>query len=566
MEQRHPERKTTKRLTSRGADTSDLLGLVVGGRYRIVSLLGEGGMGTVYRTEQLSLRRIVALKVLSTGPSDSDVLRERFLREARAASLLHHANVVDIIDFGEMPDGRAYFVMEFIEGESLDELLKRVGPLTWPQITEVAQQIMSALAAAHTKGIVHRDVKPANCIVVSTEEDSPIVKVIDFGIAKVHELGSEASRDLTQTGEVFGTPAYMSPEQARGEAVDGRADIYSVGILMYELATGLVPFRGGTTMQLLARVLFEQPKPPRAANPRADLSDAAEALILRALAKRPAQRFASMQAFAQAMLSLPESHVPDVSSAGSSLPSRTTIPEMIRPPPTASGGVGRRTAWIAGALAAVAGAAIGLAVMVTRGDRRSAPMPASVAGSEEPARLPGRPSPSPASPQLRPGSAASSLDLAPADLRPRQAPAPAIDPLPVTERQSDSKDVDRPPSRVATNGKKRAAPRAASVPALTPATDDKTVVHAPMLTDATIDEAIERERPRLLECARKHGGLAGMEVEVQFAISKESGKVIRSRAIGARAGTKLGACVAQAVGDVRFPKGAFRNLRRTIRL
>ncbi len=227
--------------------------------YRIVSRLGEGGMGEVYLATDTRLDRSVALKVLPTAVAHDPMRMERFDREAKAASALNHPNVAHIYEIGE-DRGIHFLVMEFIEGEALDRRIDG-RPLPVTELAEIGSQIADALDAAHAKGIVHRDIKPANIIITPRG----IAKVLDFGLAKVMErqssIGSQmATRTLSAAGELIGTVAYMSPEQALGHPVDHRTDIFSLGVVLYQMATGRSPFEGSSPSETIARILGAQPE------------------------------------------------------------------------------------------------------------------------------------------------------------------------------------------------------------------------------------------------------------------------------------------------------------------
>ncbi len=264
----------------------DLSGTVLDERYRLVRQLGVGGMGTVYEAAQVHLDKRVAVKVLKQSLVATGVHLERFLREARAASKIRHPNIVDVVDFGRMASGSAYYVMELLEGTDVAELLRDKGRLPWPRVAMIVQQVLSALEAAHAHGVIHRDIKPANVFLVADPTgDGDVVKVLDFGIAKV----AEESR-LTRADEIIGTAAYMAPEQAQGTVTE-QTDVYAVGVLMYKMLTGRVPFRGANGFETL-RLHRSQP-PPSMRQLVPDISPAVEALVLQALAKQPEQRFAS---------------------------------------------------------------------------------------------------------------------------------------------------------------------------------------------------------------------------------------------------------------------------------
>jgi tRNA A-37 threonylcarbamoyl transferase component Bud32 len=236
------------------------LGTTFDHRYKIEEVIGEGGMGVVYRARHKIIAKKVAVKVLRADMARDKEILERFLQEARAASSIGNAHIVDISDFGELPDGSTYIVMEFLEGKSIAAMFEGGKRMPVQRICHIAAQIADGLAAAHGRGIIHRDLKPDNIFLVKRGHQNHFVKVLDFGIAKVGGANSK----LTKTGMVFGTPYYMSPEQAAGQTIDARTDIYALGIIMYEMFTGQVPFDGDTFMGILSKHMFEAPVPIRA--------------------------------------------------------------------------------------------------------------------------------------------------------------------------------------------------------------------------------------------------------------------------------------------------------------
>jgi serine/threonine protein kinase len=286
----------------------DLTGTILDRRYRITGLLGKGGMGHVYEAMHMALDQCVAVKVLHPCYAHEERFRERFLQEARAASKIRHPNVVEIKDFGDTPDGSVYFVMEYLHGHDVGAELKRHGALPWARTRRILLQAVGALKAAHAKRIIHRDIKPGNCFLIEDETTGvlDVVKLLDFGIAKV---GSDSNADvqgmgLTGTGEVFGTASYMSPEQARGEPLDARSDLYSLGIMAYEMLVGEAPFRGVNTIDVIAQHLNGRPEPLRTHD--STISSDVEALVLKMLARARRDRYPSMAALEQALLAIPE--------------------------------------------------------------------------------------------------------------------------------------------------------------------------------------------------------------------------------------------------------------------
>ena len=233
-------------------------GTTLAGRYEIVRKLGRGGMGEVYLAEHTSIKRRVAVKIAGVTFANEAELMRRFLQEARAASSVHHANIVDITDFGNTDEGVPFFAMEYLEGEDLYETLQREGPLPWPRTRAIMIQILDALAAAHAQGIIHRDMKPHNCFRVRREGNDDFIKVVDFGLAKV--LSEHLDEDnMTRSGVVLGTARYMAPEQALSLNIDHRTDIYAAGCIMFELLTGRPPFDANGFMGLLHKHIYEAP-------------------------------------------------------------------------------------------------------------------------------------------------------------------------------------------------------------------------------------------------------------------------------------------------------------------
>ena len=286
---------------SRKGEANDLSGKVIAGRYRVIEKLGEGGMGSVYRAEHVEIGKPVAIKVLASHYAQDDQQRRRFLREARAASTIAHENVVDVTDFGPAPGGSVFLAMELLVGEELSDLMARERPLPWARIRQIIAQICGALQAAHDKGIFHRDVKPENCFLIKRGNNEDFIKVLDFGIAKIMSQDLNPDQSLSQAGMVFGTPEYMSPEQARGTKVDHRADVYAVGVVLYEMVAGKVPFDGASNLEILARQANDLPTPPSEMAPHLDISPEVEAIVLRALQKHPDDRFRSVRELCEAV-------------------------------------------------------------------------------------------------------------------------------------------------------------------------------------------------------------------------------------------------------------------------
>lgn len=307
-------------------DQDPLIGAVLADSYHILRLIGEGGMGRVYEAQHTRLaNRHLAIKLLHDDMARQPDILTRFEREAEAAGTIAHPNVVEVLDINRLEDGRPYIVCEYLEGEELGALLDRVGTLPVETAVRIVRQICRALMAAHERGIVHRDVKPENVFLVG-DPHAPRVKVIDFGISKQNDGSSK----LTRTGMVMGTPAYMAPEQARGEHVDHRADIYAVGGILYRAVTGQKPYDGEDGAQVLTLVLTEEPKRPRTVAP--SVPEALELVIQRAMARPPDERHATMAELEAELAELdPRSDSVD-GSLPSIVPPDTTLWSGTRPP------------------------------------------------------------------------------------------------------------------------------------------------------------------------------------------------------------------------------------------
>ncbi len=279
-------------------EPDSLIGSLLGERYQLLRLIGQGGMGAVYLATHVIIGKQIAVKVLSPDYSRNPADVQRFLGEARSASLIRHDHVVDIADFGYTPQGQAYLVMEYLEGEDLAHTLQRVGRMPWFRVSNLIMQIGSALAAAHAKGIVHRDMKPENCFRVKRDGDEDFIKVLDFGIAKiVDDRFKKGEHSLTIEGGIIGTPEYIAPELCRGLKADRRVDIYALGIIMYRMLTGVVPFRTDTDnyMAVLSQHLTDPPRPMFEQAPDANIPAKIEQIVMRSLEKDPARRYQTVE-------------------------------------------------------------------------------------------------------------------------------------------------------------------------------------------------------------------------------------------------------------------------------
>jgi tRNA A-37 threonylcarbamoyl transferase component Bud32 len=378
------------------------LGATIDGRYKVEAVLGEGGMGVVYRCVHTIIGKKVAMKVLRSDLARDAEVTERFLNEAKAASSIGNAHIIDISDFGQFPDGAAYFVMEFLGGQPMSKLLEHQQPLPVQRILHLARQIAEGLSAAHAANIVHRDLKPDNIFLVDRGAERDFIKILDFGIAKVSS-SAEGSK-LTRAGAVFGTPHYMSPEQAAGQPVDHRGDIYSFGVILYELASGRLPFDADNFMGILTQHMYKAPVPIRALVPAPqDVPPGLEAIVLKCLSKRPEHRYQSMQELIVEFDKLAAGGVPDAvpemmsRSGGFNVPvdyfKKGQMPAPVPATPShAPGAHGSRWplyAGVAGVLAAIAIVVGIFAKSHTSAAVQAAPPPPAVAA--EPAAKPAEP-------------------------------------------------------------------------------------------------------------------------------------------------------------------------------
>lgn len=288
--------------TSKDSDPLDP-GEVLGERYEVVEVIGSGGMGVVYRAVHKTIGKPVAIKVLADEFSHREALVERFMQEARAASLVRNEHIVDITDFGFARDGIPYFVMEYLEGQTLASRIRDQGRMPWSQAREIIFQICEALQAAHDHGVIHRDMKPDNVFLIDRGTRTPLVKVLDFGIAKIV---SDDDKNLTRTGTVMGTAAYMSPEQAQSLPLDVRTDIYATGIVLYEMLTGRVPFDAGGFVGTLTKHITDRVPSMRKMAPEARIPVALDRAVLRALSKDRRNRYASAAELAEGLRALGE--------------------------------------------------------------------------------------------------------------------------------------------------------------------------------------------------------------------------------------------------------------------
>ncbi|MGZ3459565.1 MAG: serine/threonine protein kinase, partial [Archangium sp.] len=296
-----------------------LIGRTLNGRFNILEPIGVGGMGRVYRAQQTLLDRVVALKVLNPHfPTSKDPgFQKRFLREASLTSKLRHPNTVTVIDYGQTDDGIFYIAMEYIQGQTLQELLK-LGTLPVEKVIDVVRQACAGLDYASARGIIHRDIKPANIMIMP----DGTVKIMDFGIAK------SAGTGMTSTGQVLGTPNYMSPEQVKGRTLDGRSDLFSLGVVLYEMLTGERPFTGDNVTTIIYKIVNEQPPAPRELD--ANVHPGLSAVVMKALAKNRDERYQKGADLANDLVN--HAKIGADATAQTSALSEHVIPQVVHPP------------------------------------------------------------------------------------------------------------------------------------------------------------------------------------------------------------------------------------------
>ena len=464
----------------------DLVGSVIAERYHILKKLGEGGMGTVYLAEHVKMGRKSALKVMNPGMNqDSDAIA-RFNREASNASRLSHPNICAIYDFGETPDGLIYLAMEFIEGQSLTSLIEKTGSLPAPRAATIIHQAADALGIAHDAGIVHRDLKPDNIMIARTKDGSDLVKVVDFGIAKA---SSSDAQKVTKTGLVVGTPEYMSPEQLAGDKLDGRSDIYSLGLVAFNCLTGTLPFPSNSAQEAMIMRLTDHPKTLSEMKPDVEWPAELERVMAKVLARDAVDRYQSAPEFgreiAKAVENMPQALTASaatqvIGARTAALPATrvasgggaTAKVEAAKP---AAGGVAKRKSpmpMVIGA-AVVLAAAVGGYAMMNKGGTA----PASPAGA--PAGVPtGAPAGVPAAAPVSDGEARKADG---------GAAAPTVTALASGKAQSATKTVAPNAAPARMDGAKGAAPTLsvdAELARLSPKIDD------PNLDKATASNAI----------------------------------------------------------------------------
>ena len=408
-------------------DSDPMVGRTLEGRYTILARLGAGSMGTVYRAKQHAMGREVAIKILRGDRAADEASKARFMREARANSLLASPNTVTVFDFGESDSGEFYLAMELLEGESVGQRLTRLEKLPPALAVDTARQALRSLGEAHAKGIIHRDLKPDNLFYArvlggSNSDRDEIVKVLDFGIAKM--LRDDGGLSLgergvveTQAGTVFGTPRYMSPEQAQGKPLDARSDLYSLAVILYQMLTGRPPFTDDDAVVVMARHIKSAPKRPNEAHPEANVPKELEDVIMRTLSKDPAGRPANAEAMAAELLAALEAHGALTSGVRASLANAggVGLPDSMRPPAFSPPQAERRVSPLTVGLAVVAPIVLVVAALGVYFGMRSGHRSTSAASTGVPTATMTAPAGPSSSPSSGPNaSAAPASDDAPA--------------------------------------------------------------------------------------------------------------------------------------------------------
>lgn len=474
--------------TGLGADDGDLSGRTIGGRYAVERIIGRGGYGSVYRATHIRTGDTLAIKVLRASTREDPAVAERFEREARLASSLKHPNTLQVIDYGELPNGAPYLVMPFLEGRTMTDLLRDEGPVDPARLVDIAVQVLGSLSEAHARQVVHRDLKPDNIFLQQVHGKPDHVRVLDFGIAKTLD---DPDQDLTRTGTVVGTPKYMSPEQAQGRGIDGRSDLYTLGVILFEALSGQTPHLGETPLATILRRVTEDPpdlqQVLRTPAPR-PLCEA----IVRAMARDPERRFSDADAMAAALLAAVVPGAPAVaaadpnaaaiaSSATMSAPTMPSRAVAARPPdpppapaeptpaPAAPAEAAAPSEWrpsapvdppavassSGGGMVAVLaiGGVLALGAVGAAGwwwtQRAAEPTTAEPAAAVEPA--------SPSEPEAAPS--------APVETAPAAAPAPAAEPKPAATPPAEAAPAAAAPAEPEPEPEPAATPSAEAAPA-----------------------------------------------------------------------------------------------------
>ena len=309
-------------------------GMIIRNKYEILARIGIGGMGVVYRGRHVTFNELCAIKIVNDGIGGDSKFLQRFQTEAVVTRKLRHPNAVRVDDFDYTDDGRPFIVMELVEGKNIGEILQEEGPLSVPRAMRVATQVGQALGVAHRLGVVHRDIKPGNIILTKDEQGDENAKVLDFGIAKLREAAGNAQQGMTMTGMVVGTPLYMSPEQfmgkKAGEEIDGRTDIYSLGVVLYQMVTAQLPFDGDTLYSLMMQHMEGVVRPPHELAPELHIPESLSQIIVKAIDKDRGKRFQTADEFVAALVEVSKEQTGTVPSVNAA------VPNFIAPPVVAT--------------------------------------------------------------------------------------------------------------------------------------------------------------------------------------------------------------------------------------
>jgi serine/threonine-protein kinase len=529
--------------TSAGQDDSGLVHRELG-TYRLLSLLGGTGMSRVYLAEQATGNKRFAVKVLRNANFNQaalDVVVRRFVQEARIASRLNHRHIVDVVDFG-VAEGMAYLVMEYLDGESLRETLKRHGPLPWTRVLPMFLHICDALEAAHAKGVIHRDLKPSNCFRIRHATGDDYIKVCDFGLARI--VDEDLPDGLLAGGVLLATPESMAPELIRGAKPDPRVDIYGVGVLLYELLTGTCPFQSGKQTTVLAMQLLDTAIPPRRVAPNANIPSSVERVIMRALSKQPEERFQSIADMRGALLDdtrVYKSIVADPSgrrrvSGPTATRSLSSVPVVV----TSRGGIGMTIV-----LAMIAVGLIGWVLAGTPGIGVAEVPHESTAPNGIAA--PATPSPTPTKTTPTPPTEPPVRMLPPGDPEPEPEDTPPVEP-----EVKSVPEVVPPPTKKG-DGKKKPVDPDANEPVNYDIVDDP---DAPIeVSGAEIDGVLRPFRPAASECGKANGVALGTDIGVKMLLASD-GKLTNVQATDRPASDPAVQCILGLVKGARIELGA----------
>ena len=552
-----------------GAETDEIgSGTVLGERYHVRRLLGEGGMGRVYLAFDPRAQVDVAIKVL-TDDRPIPKAAERFRREAGAIARIDHDNVVKISDVGESSRGGLYYVMEYLEGEELADTLHREGPMLWHRARAIALQVCDALHAAHEKGVVHRDLKLENCFRVQRGDEADFIKILDFGVAKLLGPDSDEGGRLTGTGATVGTPAYMAPELCRGKKIDHRVDVYALGVMLFELVTGSLPFAGTGFLDVAMQHMQEPPPPLTTHLGPEEIPAGLQDVIFRALAKRREDRFPTMAAFARALqlVGTEQAHTlatpltssasmqvntrggtePALGATNESITGRTQVVDATigavtsdehAPPPASRWGL------VLAVAAVVAMLGVGAWWMFIHGGV------SGVLGEE---------------PSVAAGPSPQAAEVVVEEVVMQRTPDEAVGTTGAADDESPTGTVAVEPAAAESTGsvaETEAEPDAATT---RPSTARKG------LSRAQISAAMRRMRPRLEACVGGlTGGKAGDRVRLVFEVNRATGEVVsvEAQSKGTTAAAPARDCVRQAARKARFDRGGrgIERITRTVTL